>query len=355
MAVLLSSLLSTDPARVYLRLWRPRPAVALDLGGRVGGLAASRRWPGVSCPTMPVTDVEASRFVVDHYGRRAADVHLLGAGEWSRAYGFVLDGRPAVIRFGDHVEDFRKDQVMAARSSAALPIPAIIEIGAVGGGYFAVSERAPGQPLDGLDGAGMRAVLPGLLAALDALRAIDVSGTKGYGIWAPDGTGPAASWAQALLAISQETARVPGWRAALAASPVGTGPFDQGYARLRELAEGLRDERRVIHGDLLNRNVLVQAQRITAVIDWGNALYGDWLYDAAWLIFWWPWFPQWRDIDITAELERHWDQHGGLSPGLHHRLHACLVHIGLDAMAYNAFSGRWDDLARIASQISRLI
>lgn len=303
---------------------------------------------------MPVTDAEVRGFVAKHYGRRAADVRALGAGEWSQAYAFVLDGREAVIRFGRHVEDFRKDQVMAARSSPPLPIPAVFEIGAAGDGYFAVSERAYGELLDRLDDPGMRMALPRLLAALDALRDIDVSGTTGYGIWAPDGTGPAASWARALLAISQETERVPGWRAALAGSPVGTGPFDQAYARLRELAEGLPDKRHLIHGDLVNRNVLVQGSRITAVVDWGNALYGDWLYDAAWLIFWWPWFPQWQGIDITAELEQHWEQRGGLPPGLHHRLRACLVHIGLDAMAYNAYRGRWDDLARTASQISKL-
>ena len=152
-----------------------------------------------------------------------------------------------------------------------------------------------------------------------------------------DGVARRSHWAQTLMAISQETARVPGWQVALAASPTGTRPFDRAYARLRKLAEGLPEDRHVVHGDLVNHNVLVQGPRITAVIDWGNALYGDWLHDPAWLIFWWPWFPQWRDIDITAELERHWDQHGGLPPGLHHRLHACLVHIGLDAMAYNAY------------------
>ncbi len=304
---------------------------------------------------MPVTDADARRFVTEYYGRRARDVRALGAGEWSRAYALVLDGREAVIRFGDYVEDFRKDEVMAAHSCAALPIPAVIEVGAAGTGYFAVSERAHGELLDSLDGPGMRAALPGLLAALDALRAIDVSGTNGYGMWAPDRTGVAASWAQALLAINQETARVPGWRAALAASPVGIRTFDLGYARLRELAEGLLDERHIVHGDLVNRNVLVQGPRITAVIDWGNALYGDWLYDAAWLIFWWPWFSQWQDIDITAELERHWDQHAGSASGLRHRLRTCLVHIGLDAMAYNAYRGRWDDLARITRQLSGLI
>ena len=55
-----------------------------------------------------------------------------------------------------------------------------------------------------------RAVDRGNAPQTTLLRDIDVSGTEGYGIWAPDGTGPAVSWAQALLAISQETVRVPG-------------------------------------------------------------------------------------------------------------------------------------------------
>ena len=305
---------------------------------------------------MPMTDAEAAQFVSCHYGPRAADVTPLGAGEWSRAYAFVLDGQEAVIRFGAHAEDFGKDQAMAAHSSARLPIPAVLETGTAGDGYFAVSERAPGEPLDSLDGPGLRAALPSLLAALDALRAIDVSGTDGYGIWTPDQTGPAPTWTDALLAINQETPRTPGWRAALAASPVGKRPFDQAYSRLQELAKALPNERYIVHGDLVNRNVLVQGPKITAVIDWGNALYGDWLYDAAWLIFWWPWFPQWQDIGITAELEYHWARHGGLPPRLHDRLRAYLLHIGLDAMAYNAYRGpsRHDDLVRTARQVAAL-
>ena len=291
-----------------------------------------------------------------YYGPRAAGMRGLGAGEWSRAYAFVLDGREVVIRFGDHVEDFCKDQVMAAHSRAALPIPAVIEIGAAGDGYFAVSERAPGELLDALDSDGIRAALPGLLAALDAMRAIDISGTEGYGLWAPDGTGPAASWAQALLAIEPgdgagsrlagRAGRLPGRHQALRPGLLpGCGSWPR----------ACRSSATSSTATWSTTTCSSRVSRITAVIDWGNALYGDWLYDMAWLIFWWPWFPQWRDIDITAELERHWDQHGGPPPGLHHRLHACLVHIGLDAMAYNAYRSRWDDLARTASQVSQLI
>ena len=303
---------------------------------------------------FPQREAEAQRFVTARYGRRATRLRLLGAGEWSQAYAFTLDGRETVIRFGRHGEDFLKDQVMAAHSSADLPIPAVRETGRAAEGYFAVADRAPGHLLNDLDVGGMRAALPGLLRALDALRTIDVPDAGGYGIWASDGTAPAATWPQALLAVSQETARVPGWRAALAASTVGTGPFREGYARLQDLVPGLPQTRHIVHGDLVNRNVLAQDARITAVIDWGNALYGDYLYDAAWLIYWWPWFPAWQTLNIRHELHRHWDQHGGTPAHLDHRLLTYLIHIGLDAMSYDAFKRRPDDLARNATWVLEL-
>jgi hygromycin-B 4-O-kinase len=191
-------------------------------------------------------------------------LRLLGAGEWSQAYAFTLDGQDSVIRFGRHGEDFLKDQVMTAYSSADLPVPAVRETGRAANGYFAVSDRAPGRLLNDLDGTAMRAALPGLLRALDALRAVEIPGASGYGIWAPGGTAPAATGSEALLTISQETARVSGWRAALAASPIGSSAFRAGYARLQELATGLPNSRHVIHGDLVNRNVLAEGTGITA-------------------------------------------------------------------------------------------
>jgi hygromycin-B 4-O-kinase len=48
---------------------------------------------------------DARRFVTAHYGERATEPRLLGAGDWSQAFSFVLDGRGVVIRFGRHVED----------------------------------------------------------------------------------------------------------------------------------------------------------------------------------------------------------------------------------------------------------
>jgi hygromycin-B 4-O-kinase len=302
---------------------------------------------------MPEAD--ARRFIAYRYGTRASGLALLGAGEWSRAYAFTLDGRAAVVRFGAYGDDFAKDQVMAGFSSPGLPIPAVMELGRTADGYFVVSARAFGVLLDELDEAGMRAVLPSLLSALDAIRDIDIADSAGYGIWAPDCTGPNASWQAALLSVAEDHDRIAGWRRALETSPAAAEAFAKADARLRSMVAALPEARHMIHGDLLNHNVLVNGSGISGVIDWGNAAYGDWLYDAAWLLYWWPWYPAWRRINIRAELDQHWNAGGGLPADLEHRLRCYQLHIGLDAMTYNAFTGRFDELARNAEQTMALI
>jgi len=290
---------------------------------------------------------DADRFIAARYGRRASPLTPLGAGAWSRAYAFTLDGRELVAKFGAHREDLAKDQIMGASASPALPTPRVLEVGEAPEGYFAVSERVRGGYLDELDEAGMRAVLPDLLRVLDAMAAIDLSGRAGYGGWGADGAGSHATWRDALLAFAGD--RLVGWEAALDSSPTGSGPLRTGVARLQELVAGLPDVRQVVHGDLLYRNVLVEGPRVRGVLDWGNSMYGDALYDAAWLLFWWPWHP-WRGIDIRAELDRHWRARGAVPPDLEHRLRCYQLRIGLEHITWYAWRREWDNLERASRQ-----
>lgn len=291
-----------------------------------------------------ISFAEAEDFIRRKYGTRAQGLTPLGAGEWSRAYACTLDGRDVVVRFGAYGEDFAKDQRMSAYSSELLPIPEVLELGEAPGGFFAVSQRAYGGFLDELDADGMRTVLPGLLDALRAAWRIDLSSTKGYGGWGADGSAPHASWRDALLDITRPRPRLQGWREALEASPTGADPFDAAVAALRTLVEHCPQERQVIHSDLLYRNVLVRGGQVTAVLDWGNSMYGDGVYDLAWLLYWWPWYPAWSGIDIARVIVDHLDAAHESLPNLDDRLRCYQVHIGLDAQAYCAFTGRWDEV-----------
>lgn len=299
-----------------------------------------------------VSDAQARAFLLGRFGPDLGAVSSIGHGEWSKAYAYQHAGGDYVVRFSALREDFAKDQLAARHGSRDLPIPPIIEIGEAFDGffYYAISERAFGEYLDALDETRMRAALPALFAALDAARLVDLSASTGYGVWGADGSAPHPTWRAALLAVAEDrpTDRTHGWRDRLATSPTGFRPFDAAFQRLQALVEACPEERHLVHSDLLNYNVLVAGERISTVLDWGSSIYGDFLYDLAWLSFWSPWYPAWRGIDFRRAATRHYAAIGLEVPGFEERLRCYEVRIGLEAQAYNAFKGRWAELEATA-------
>lgn len=299
-----------------------------------------------------VTSEQASAFLADRFGPNATSVEALRQGGWSSAYGFVRDAHGYVIRFSAHVDDFQRDRLAYRYASPGLPIPVVTEIGEAFGIHYAISERVGGVPIDDVDGHQMRSLLPSLFAALDGMRNADVSGTSGYGGWSEDRSAPHESWSTALLAVSEDTgdSRGSGWRSRLESSSVGASGFDEAYATLLELSSSAPSDRHLIHSDLMNYNVLVSGRDFTGVIDWGCAMYGDFLYDLAWLVFWWPWRPAWQEIDILAEAMRHYAEIGLDIPNFDDRLRFSLIHIGLSNLAYVAWIGRWDQAREVSER-----
>jgi hygromycin-B 4-O-kinase len=304
--------------------------------------------------TSATVDLDAARsFLTERYGGDVDGVAEAGRGEWSVAYAFRHHGGDYVIRFGQELDDFRKDRFAARFASPALPIPRVVEIGNAFDAHYAISERLFGSYLDQLDATSFRATLPSLFAAFDAARDADLSASRGYGGWGASGDAPHGTWRDALLAVpGAPPERIAGWRENLALRPEAANAFDEAYERLRSLADACPEERHLLHNDTLNRNVFVQDGRISArisgIIDWGCGTYGDFLYEIAYMSFWWPWYPQWRDIDLMAEARRHYDRIALDVANFDERVRCYQVHTGLDNMAYCAFLGRWSDLENIA-------
>jgi len=300
-----------------------------------------------------VSPAAVGAFLGDVLGGPVGDVTRIPHGEWSRAFNFRWRDGGYVARFSAVDADFRKDQVASAYASAKLPTPRVLAVGTAFGGFYAVSERAPGSFLDEIDGEGMRRLLPSLLGLLDGLREADISRSVGFGSWGVDGNAQHATWRAALLDFGQQgsnISRTRGWRPRLASSPGAQAAFDEATARLATLSAACPTQRYLVHSDLLNFNVLVVDDRVSALIDWGSALYGDFLFDLAWLTFWQPWYPAWSAIDFRAEALWHYASIGLDVPDFEVRMQCYEIAIGLDNLAYSALTGHWAQLETVAQR-----
>ncbi len=311
--------------------------------------------------TMDMDVDQAQAFITEHLGVSPAEVALIGEGAWSRCYGFRHEDQELAIRFGKYVDDFEKDRLACAYAGPGLPIPEVLEIGRAFDGYFSIATRVHGVPLESLNADQWHAVLPSLVSALETMRTTDLSGTEGVGGWGNEKAASHSCWSDYLLSVAEDTPdqRGGGWRQRLATAPEDDATFTWGYDLLkRTVSDAI--PRCLIHGDLTNRNVLVDDRAnsdggISGVFDWGCSKYGDHLYDLALFEFWSPWYPEQDTQLLWSKVEKQWQAVGYVPEDKQRRLVACYLHIGLEHLAYNAYLGDWAMLSATAARMRTLV
>ena len=285
---------------------------------------------------------EAARvraLVREQFAGEVADLCPLAGGEFSRAFAFTVDDQAYVVRvspFAHAAEAFAKDAYAGRHfASPALPIPRVVTIGRCADGHFAISERVAGRRLDELSPAERRALLPATLDTFAAIAQADVSASRGYGAWDADGHGRAASWHDFLAAIieNQTDGFYQDWHALFGTSFLERDVYEAVYRRMLQLAAYCPAERALLHCDYHFDNVLADGRRITGVIDWGNACYGDPLYDVAWLGWW---FVKEGNLEAATLLRR---RHAA-APHFAERIACYECHLGLDDLRFYARTGR---------------
>ena len=304
---------------------------------------------------------QAAHFLGQRYGDdlEPGSVAELGGGDWSRAYGFRVDGTDLVARFGRYGEDYERDRAAMAFAGPDLPVPAVLEIGAALGGAYAISERRFGSFPEQLAEADARRVLPALLRGLDAMRAVPVAPDAPAG-WGPANEQHPPTWRDFLVGslVDVPGARVSGWRATLAADPALDALYLAAEADFRAVLHHCPELRHVLHLDLLNRNVLVDAAAgsLVGVFDWGCSTLGDPVYELAWFTFWAPWHPGLAALDLRSTFEDHLVAAEFDCTDLAERLRGYELHIALTHLAYCAFApGREQDLVDVAARTRQLM
>lgn len=297
------------------------------------------------------------KFLAANLGVLVSELSPIDQGEWSSAYSYRLGLNEFIIRFSNFDKDFRKDEFASRFESPKLPIPKIIQIGEAFGSYYAISEKAAGVAIDLLNVDEINKVVPSLMKLMDSLRKTDISNTQGFGTWNSDGHGPHKSWKESLLAIITDdpNGRIHGWKENLTLSSVGIDRFNHLFQQFASLVEICPEERYLIHADLLHYNLLIDDNRISAVIDWGCAKYGDFLYELAWFIFWGSWFPSMQGIDFMEIARKFYSGIGVDIPFFDERITAYELHIGLDSIIYCSYIENWQRVEKVIKQMEKIV
>ena len=92
----------------------------------------------------------------------------------------------------------------------------------------------------------------------------------------------------------------------------------------------------LIHADYGGNNLMSDGKKITGVLDFGNSSYGDFLYDVAWLDFWW------NELDYKKEFYNYYAKKGVDLTDFEERILCYQLHMGLGILGFFIMSEQKD-------------
>lgn len=286
-------------------------------------------------PQLDLTAVDG--FLRGRLGAPVEALRALRGGEICRAFAYTLAGKRYVIRFAARESGFVHDRFAHQRfAPLGIPIPPIHEIGRWGAQAFAISSYVPSDPIHHLSAARQEALAPRVVEMLDRIHQIDIGDISGYGDLDDDGKGRAPTWPAYLAAIATEDPHdfFGRWSRLYDESFLERRLCEELLARMHALLPYCPQERSLVHGDFGFDNVIAAEDQITAVLDWANMKYGDFLFDVAWLNFW-P-----SPVPYDDLFRRYYAERGRVLPHYEERIRCYTCHIGLTALRFFAHTGQ---------------
>ncbi|NQW16494.1 MAG: aminoglycoside phosphotransferase family protein [Chloroflexi bacterium] len=304
----------------------------------------------------PTVDIDwLTELLRDQFGQSPANLAAIESGLIASVFSFEIDGKGFVIRIAtaQHAESLKKDQFIAGMlSPTAIPVPIVLHTGTMDDLHFAIAPKLPGVQLDQLPRQEYLNLVPAMIENLDDIRLVDVNSTQKYGYFDGEGVGPSESWPEYLLGIKDEQPEgtyYGKWHHLFNETFMDREFFDHVHNRMAALMEFCPSDRYLVHSDYGWDNVLAQDGKITAVLDWANALLGDFLYDVAWMDIYSP------ELDLRTQFKEHFRLHGVQVDNYEQRILAYQLHISLESQMFCSMMDGLDNYKWICDRTNYLL
>jgi hygromycin-B 4-O-kinase len=289
-------------------------------------------------PIIEKTEVLA--LLTQFYNQPVYELAPLGTGHIALVFSFWVDDQEYVARFVENkMADALKKEIAVANllKGSDVPLPPILHQGTFADFHFVIAPRAAGLPLDEMTSEQYEQVLPDVIAMLDAVHQVDISGTQGFGVFDETAVGQFSSWPEYLLRVAEEeeVGFYGKWHGLFEETFLERPLFEQLFAEMQRLFTFLPEERYLIHGDYGFNNVLAERGKVTAVLDWANAKYGDFLFDIAYLT-------ASTKVDYEAAFQQYYHVHHRAVPHYSERVRCYQCYTTLDGLRFFAKTGNHD-------------
>lgn len=324
------------------------------------GIKAFRQYAYLICYSIVMSTYKTNvasaaidSFIHEHFGSDVIDIKIIADGEVSQAVIVETTHGTKVVRFSKHTDEgYRKDKFAYEQfRSTLVPIPKIEEIDSLPDGmYYAVSELAPGTTLDKLPFDELKATLPSIIQAMEAIHQTAPVGS-GFGSIQPDGNGNTNSWHEAL---DRSQASNDDYK--LDSIPMfERDVYDRFRAKIKDYYKYCpNDIRQLIHRDFGFNNTIAEHGQITGVIDWDDAAYGDPLYDVAWQGFWSQAFSWSDEFDIVGAIKQHYIDSGRLPENFEERIDCYKMIIGANCLSFYAKSDQQGSYDYVRGELMKI-
>ena len=275
-----------------------------------------------------------------HFTEPITNLVPVEGGQVACTFAFRAGEQDYILRFNsaDHLPiSFAKEVYLSQTiASPQIPIPRVTQVGRWQNLHFAISHRVPGQMVEQLPVQEFTKLIPALIVTLYAIHQVDVSQRKNYGVFDEQGVGLSRDWRSSLLQAKEEEEEwdyFGKWHHMFEDTFLERDLFDDLFQRMVRLLDFCPTGRYLVHGNYSLRNILAHDGKITGVVDWLDAKYGDFVYDIAGLDFWIP------ELHMREDCQHYYQQRLGAIPFYKERVLCYECYIAMSAMRFYAKKG----------------
>ena len=308
-------------------------------------------------PTISKKDLE--KVISNNFNIPFENLQEIPGGEIARTYSFNIGKNKFFLQFnqanmsgGTRTELDYFDRFKALN----IPVRNVVKRDVINGIHYSITKEVKGKELQKLSETEIKELLPFIYDALINISKIDIKNTTGYGWFCSEGNGMFSTWRDHINFVMEEEPDelfYGKWYDLFETTFLDKRTYEKYYQKMKELLKYLPEDRYFMHGNFSFANILIHNKKISAIIDWQDSRYGDFLLDFTYFVFW---LSDSLGNYIIENFKEHLESINMKNENYYERIECYKYYFGLDALRFYAKTDQkesYDYALKLLEKINR--